>query len=127
MPSLKRQVNIKKIFNTGSKYGSQKIQEDGFTFGSKIEHEYYQLLKLQQRAGLIKHIDVHPTVTLSGGIRWKLDFMVYHGIVNNGKIELIDVKGFETEGFRIKRKLFDAAHPLAPLIVVKKKGGKFVC
>ena len=104
------------------KYNAQKTKVNGHTFDSKAESEYFGLLKLKIRAGEIKYIDVHPVVSLPGGIRWKLDFFIYYP---DGKIEAIDIKGFETQVFKMKQKLFNQFHPLAPLKVITKKGGSW--
>src|SRR5690606_32991467 len=102
-------------------------------FDSKAEGEFYKLLKASPGA---IHIDVHPTVTLPGGIRYKPDFGVisargwtesregrYHNFVRTWddlKIEYYEVKGAITPDFRTKRKLFDKFDPMAPLKVFRK-------
>ena len=107
----------------GHKYNAQKTKVDGFTFDSKMEAAYWEMLKLKMRLKIIKHIDVHPVVTLIEGIRWTLDFIIYYP---DGKIEAVDIKGFQTEQFKDRRKLFDVLHPLAPLKVITKKGKKWI-
>ena len=99
-----------------SKYNAKKTNIDGVTFDSKMEAREYGTLKMRKLAGEIKHFDLHPVVTLPGNIQWRLDFMVYYP---NGKIEAVDVKGFETQAFKLKLKLFNSTHPLAPLVVRK--------
>lgn len=106
-----------------NKYNAQKTRVDGHLFDSKMEAEYYEILKSQTMiGGQIQHIDVHPVMTLPGGIRYKPDFMIYWV---TSEIEVIDVKGVMTKDFKIKRKLFDETHPLAPLVVVQKRGGEW--
>jgi hypothetical protein len=50
------------------------------------------------------------------------DFKVY---LNDGSIQIIDVKGFETPDFKIKRKLFEAKYPFKLILMkyVKQYGG----
>ena len=108
-------------FSKRHKYNAQKTKVDNFTFDSKMEADYYKMLKLKMRLTVIKHIDVHPIVTIEG-IRWKIDFIIYYP---NGKIEAIDIKGFQTAQFKDRRKLFDILHPLAPLKIITRKGGKW--
>jgi len=47
-----------------SKYGSRKVELDGYTFDSAREAEVYRDLKLAQAAGEISGLEVHPRVVL---------------------------------------------------------------
>lgn len=115
-----------------SKYNARRCEMDGIRFDSLAEREFYALLKADK--GVV-HIDVHPTITLPGGIRYKPDFLVWRSgwtaIDNVGFLppdtdalrgEIIEVKGKVLPEFRRLRKLFDASHPLAPMRVVRKDG-----
>ena len=97
-----------------------RCEEDGISFDSKTERDYYRDL----RDGPDEvHIDVHPIFTLPGGIRYCADYMVTQRIAGRPWSDVYDVKGRKpgTDFWRIK-KLFDATHPLAPLRVVRRKG-----
>lgn len=111
--SVKEFKSLKK----GNKYGAKKCEAEGIKFDSLAEREYYLLLKADQD---VKHIDVHPTVTLHGGIRYKPDFIVWYGFGGDVWQEAVEVKGAAKAEFRRLRKLFDSSHPLAPLKVVRK-------
>lgn len=111
-----------------NKYGAIKTEVDGIKFDSKMEAEYYQILKASPET---IHIDCHVPVTLPGGIRYKVDFIVWEKYDLNPdygdiKPRAIEIKGKVTQDFRTKRKLFDAFHPLRPLEVYTKKSGKWV-
>lgn len=97
-----------------------RCEEDGISFDSKTERDYYLNLK----ADTAQHVDVHPTFTLTGGIRYTADFMVSQIIGGRPWVDVYDVKGRKpgTDFWRLK-KLFDATHPLAPLRVVRKVRG----
>jgi len=43
-----------------NKYNAKKVKIDGITFDSKFEAEYYSVLKLMEKAGHAREIDVHP-------------------------------------------------------------------
>ena len=116
-----------------NKYRAVKVKgcpHCGRTHDSKAEASecaYLHMLMMDLTEGIV-HIDAHPTVTLPGNIRWVLDFCVWYsnycfgpqGVECGGKHPVyIDVKGVLTEGFRLKRKLFDKHHPAAPLVCVK--------
>ena len=102
-----------------SKYHAVPVDWDGIRFDSTAEAAYYGQLRLRLKAGEIAHVDVHPVVSLPGGVRWKLDFLVWPA--DSSAPYYVDVKGVVTQDFRTKRKLFEGCHP-ARLLVVKKAG-----
>ncbi len=89
---------------------------DGIHFDSGGEGDFYLWLKEQPWC---HYIDVHPTLTLPGGIRFKADFVAY---LNDGAL-VYDFKG-RRPGTDFNRiwKLFNAFHPLSPLVVVRRDG-----
>lgn len=91
-----------------SKYGNQKIMIDGHTFDSKAEAKRYQELKLMKVSGTILWFNLQPSFLLSGNIRYRPDFIVCGSDLT---IWVEDVKGMETEGFKIKKKLWEEAYP----------------
>lgn len=104
-------------WRTRPKYNNTKTEVDGWKFDSIAEANRYKELKLLQRSGDVLNIDIHPVFRLSPVTRYEADFTVYY---RDGKIEVEDVKGVETEAFKIKEKMFNHMHPLAPLIKIKK-------
>lgn len=113
-----------------NKYGAKKIKVDGIVFDSLLEAQYYKELKLQKRVGIIESFEMQVPFTLLGGfevgnrkvqaIKYIADFIV---TMKSGDVKVIDVKGLETEVFKIKRKLYEAQY--GELTIVKKKGGRF--
>jgi hypothetical protein len=107
------------------KYNAKRTEIDGISFDSKVEGQYYLYLKQQQKEGKIKWFELQPIFTLQEGFRkggkfyrpilYVADFKVY---LNDGTVQIIDVKGYETADFKIKRKLFEAKYPY-PLILMK--------
>lgn len=103
---------------TKNKYNSKKIELDGHTFDSKAEARYYEELKLQQEQKKILFFRLQPRYELQESfkksgkthrkIEYVADFEIHH---KDGSIETIDVKGFETTDFAIKRKLFEKKFP----------------
>jgi hypothetical protein len=114
------------------KYNAKRTEIDGISFDSKVEGQYYLYLKQQQIEGKIKRFEMQPIFTLQEGFRkngkyfrpilYIADFKVY---LNDGSIQIIDVKGFETPDFKIKRKLFEAKYPFKLILMkyVKQYGG----
>ena len=87
----------------------------------------YKELKLLERAGLIKDIqlqvkyELQPSFKKNGetyrAITYIADF-VYKNMKNNAII-VEDTKGYETEVFKIKRKLFEYKFPEYELKIIK--------
>ena len=106
-----------------SKYKAVPTVVDGIRFASIAESEMYKLLKADKET---RHIDCHVPVTLPGGIRFSVDFIrwYWHGPNDSLglKAEAVEVKGFSTQDFKTKRRLFDQFHPLSPLQVFRKNG-----
>jgi len=44
----------------GNKFGARRVILDGITFDSRKEARRYQQLKLLERAGVIRALQVHP-------------------------------------------------------------------
>lgn len=97
-----------------SKYNNSKVTYQGLTFDSKKEFEYYLILKDKEKRGLVFNIkrqvplEIQPAFTDKSGVKhraitYKADF-VYTDRVS-GKVRYIDVKGFRTEVYKLKKKL----------------------
>ena len=97
-----------------SKYHNQKVKYRGETFDSKREFEYFLLLKDKEKRGLVFNIrrqvpiEIQPAFTDKTGqkhkaIIYKADF-VYTDCVS-GMVKYIDVKGFRTKEYLLKKKL----------------------
>ena len=87
-----------------SKYNAKKTNVDGHTFDSQKEADYYCELKLQLQAKEIKGFCLQPTFILAEGLKYKADFIIFN---NDGTSEIIDVKGFQTKEYKIKKKVFE--------------------
>lgn len=103
-----------------NKYFNKKVMVDGIKFDSKKEAKRYNELKLLKRAGLIKELELQkvfelqPKYTNNKGehirsITYKADFFYY----DNKKKQYIveDTKGFRTDAYKLKKKLFEYVYP----------------
>lgn len=109
----------KKFSNTKSKYRNEKTTVDGIEFDSKAEAECYHMLRLMERAGQTKIIELQPKVYLTDArILYIADFL----IEENGQRIYIDVKGHRTKDFNLKFRLW-RHYGVGTLRLVKK--GKF--
>lgn len=95
-----------------NKYGANKTIVDGIKFDSKREAEYYCELKLRVLAGEVESFDLQPVFELIPGytyqgkkirpIKYRADFKVNYP---DGRVDIIDTKGFVTKEYAIKKKL----------------------
>lgn len=99
---------------TYRKYGNRKTVVNGIKFDSKAEAERYKELKLLEKAKLIEDLILQPEFLLQDkfkyngrterAVKYIADFKYFD--VARGVYVVEDVKGVETEAFKIKRKLF---------------------
>ena len=109
-----------------SKYRSKKIIIDGISFDSKREGNRYLELKLLERAGKIKDLklqqqfELQPSFKKNGktirAITYVADFTYYDFEKKQNVVE--DVKGFKTDVYMLKRKLFEFQYPELTIVEV---------
>lgn len=110
------------------KYNAKPTQVDGHNFDSKREAARYQELTLLQRAGEICNLQLHPTFELQKSFKdstgkkhraivYEADFSYYEK--GNPRPIVEDTKGFETQAWLIKKKMFLFHYPLYDLRVVR--------
>lgn len=117
-----------------SKYYAKKVKVDGFIFDSNQEYKRYLELKEKEKRGEIENLIVHPVFELqesfekNGKIYPALKYVADFQYVNVPKREIIveDVKGFETDEFKIHQKLFEYTYFYLELIVLKYYKGSFI-
>jgi len=93
--------------------------DTGRVFDSKREMMRYHELRMREMAGDITHLSLQPVFTLLPktttkrttirAITYRLDFTYFE--TTTGEWVAEDVKGYATEVYRIKRKLFEAYYP----------------
>lgn len=97
-----------------SKYNAVKTLVDGIKFDSRKEAKRYQELKLLERAGAIKELELQPRFllqdkfTLDRKTYRKIEYVADFKFWDNGKRSWIveDVKGVKTEVYKLKKKIF---------------------
>lgn len=98
-----------------SKYNNKKITLDGKTFDSKKEAERYKVLKMLENANIISNLsrqvpfELIPKQKDERAVKYIADFMYVE--TKTGKIIVEDVKGYRTDVYKIKRKLFKLRYP----------------
>ena len=114
------------------KYHNTKTVIDGIKFDSKLEAERYAQLKMMERAGVIRDLELQPEYELipsfkKDGKTWrktvyKADFRYI--LAEDDKTIIEDVKGsisVITDVFRIKQKLFEYKYPEYTISIVTSK------
>ena len=96
------------------KYSNKKTISDGIKFDSRAEARRYKELVLAQKAGIIRDLELQPEFLLQDkfkyngkterAVKYIADFKYFD--VSKGVYVVEDVKGVQTEVFKIKRKLF---------------------
>lgn len=107
-----------------SKYKNKKVILNGIEFDSQIESKYYLYLLEQQKKGIVSEFLMQKEYIIFEGydkngkkvrpIKYKADFEVHYP---DGHIEVIDIKGFETKDFNIKKKLFEFRYPFELILL----------
>lgn len=119
-------LQLEEVTPRRNKYNNQITEVDGIKFDSKKEADYYCQLKLLKRAGEIKdfgmqeRFELLPTFKKNGTTFRSITYIADFVVVNNdGTTEVIDVKGMETQTFKIKQKLFEYMYPDKSLKIIK--------
>lgn len=96
-----------------TKYGSVKVNQDGYNFASKLEASTYQVLKLRELAGEIKILQCQFRVLICGPgghecshknkIEYIADFLCSYQ--KTGEKFLCEAKGFASEKWPLKLRL----------------------
>ena len=96
-----------------SKYRAKKTVVDGLTFASKKEATRYQELKLLEKAGKIKDLELQPKfpmiINCAKICTYIADFKYYDKNLKDCVVE--DTKGFRTQVYSVKKKLLLALYP----------------
>lgn len=102
------------VHKVRSKYRAVKTQVDGITFSSKREAARYVELKQLLAAGHISDLRLQPSYELAPSVRFSnskratpaLRYQADFSYVDHlGEKVVEDVKGFPTQGYKIKRHL----------------------
>ncbi|MCT1798459.1 DUF1064 domain-containing protein [Aerococcus viridans] len=122
-----------------NKYNAKKITVDGIKFDSKAEAAYYRHLNMLVKAGEVIKFEMqvpfelqegfsHPTKRNKSGtpkkvpaMKYVADFVVRY---RDGTEKVIDVKGMQTQVFKMKAQMFLKKY--GPLYLVKRNGSFWI-
>jgi len=110
-----------------NKYNAKKVEIDGIVFDSRAEGMFYEHLLDLMHDGIVESFEMQKPYTLLDkfphpktgktirAIKYVPDFEV---IYTDGRVEVVDVKGMQTDIFKMKCKLFMFRYQI-PLVLVK--------
>lgn len=110
-----------------NKYRNKKVPIDMYVFDSIAESKRYKELVLLQKAKKIENLQLQPKFLLQESFRKngktyrKIEYIADFMYEEDGKIIVEDVKGKETEVFKLKRKLFEKKYMGLELRIIKMK------
>lgn len=108
-----------------SKYRNKKVQIDMYVFDSIAESKRYRELAMLEKAGYIENLELQPRFLLQESFRKngktyrKIEYIADFQYKEKDNIIIEDVKGKETEVFKLKRKLFEYKYPHLTIRIVK--------
>ena len=91
------------------KFNAVQTVRDGMKFPSKKEANYYDQLKLAQKAGLVRFFLRQVPFHLPGNLKYTVDFQVFN---SDGTVSFVDVKGVKTKAFIRNKKMVEALYPV---------------
>lgn len=109
------------------KYGNEPINVNGHTFASKAEARRYKELLIMEQVGAITSLRLQPKYELIPSFRKngrtfrKTEYIADFEYIEDGKIIVEDVKGFKTEVYKLKKKLFEYKYETLTLREVKAR------
>ena len=107
------------------KYRNKKVIVDEKEFDSKREGNRYKELKLLERAGEIKDLELQPRFLLQDSFKKngrtfrKIEYVADFKYIENGKTIVEDVKGIQTDVFKLKHKIFEKVYPDLELRIIR--------
>lgn len=113
-----------------SKYRSRKVEAFGLKFDSTAEANRWGQLLVLERLGHIQELrrqvvfQLAPPVKIDGEKRARpaLRYIADFAYVRDGSIVVEDVKGVQTETFRVKQHLMKAVHGIDVLLTRRSRG-----
>lgn len=108
-----------------NKYRNKKVIIENYVFDSIQEGRRYKELKLLLKGGRISNLELQPHFLLqdnfkkNGKTYRKIEYIADFKYIEEGKTIVEDVKGMQTDVFKLKRKLFEKKYPDLELRIIK--------
>jgi hypothetical protein len=96
------------------KFGAKPTEYDGKRYASKREARFAAELDMLRRAGkVVMYLEQVP-LRLPGKSKYVVDFVVFY---DDGTVRFVDVKGVETQMFRLKKRQVEELFPITIEVV----------
>lgn len=108
-----------------NKYRNKKVIVDDYIFDSIQESRRYKELKMLLKTGKIQDLKLQPRFVLQDSFKKngrtfrKIEYISDFQYIENGKTIVEDVKGMQTDVFKLKHKLFEKKYPDLELRIIK--------
>ena len=108
-----------------NKYRNKKVIVDDYIFDSIQESRRYKELKLLLKEGQIQNLELQPHFLLQESFRKngktyrKIEYIEDFKYKEKGKTIIEDVKGIQTDVFKLKHKIFEKQYPELELRIIK--------
>ncbi len=95
-----------------SKYSNKKVVYNGIKFDSKLELKRYLELVQMRDSGLIRNLELQPKFLLQDKFRHEgkevraIHYVADFKYIRENQVIVEDAKGFETDVYKIKKKMF---------------------
>ena len=113
-----------------NKYGNKKLDTPDGKFDSKYEYEEWCRLKILEKGKYITELqrqvpfEIVPTITTTAGTLSKIKYIADFVYVENGVLKVVDTKGYETEIYKLKKRLFISRYINGNAVFIERKKGK---
>ena len=103
----------------------KKVIVDDYIFDSIQESRRYKELKILLKAGQIQNLELQPHFLLQESFRKngktyrKIEYIADFKYKEKGKTIIEDVKGIQTDVFKLKHKIFEKQYPELELRIIK--------
>ena len=108
-----------------NKYRNKKVIVEDYVFDSIAESKRYKELKLLLQAGEIQDLQLQPRFLLQDSFKKngrtfrKIEYIADFQYIENGKTIVEDVKGIQTDVFKLKHKIFEKVYPDLELRIIR--------
>lgn len=91
------------------KFRAVRTKHKGISFDSKKEANYCADLDMRTGMGDVVFYLRQVPFDLPGGIKYRVDFLEFH---KDGTVHFVDVKGYKTPEYKMKKKQVEALYPV---------------
>ena len=103
---------VQKVLFSKVKYHNKKCEYKGLKFDSLKERNHYIILEQLEKTGQIKDLkcqvkyELQPSFKLNDKTIRAINYIADFTYIKDGKVVVVDTKGFRTKEYLLKKKLF---------------------